>query len=236
MFTCIIVDDEAPARQLLQMYIRQVPDLTVQNVFSNAMSAFTFLQNNKVDLMFLDIKMPQMTGLNLLKSLLSAPKTIMTTAFREYASDGFDLDVVDYLVKPISQERFLRAISKFHDFATIQSINQKQDPIDEHPYAFFKVGKDQKKIFLKDILYIEGLKDYIKVHTVATTLVAYGRIGYLEEKLPEGQFIRVHKSFIVSIPRISKYNSEALYINDFAIPIGRVYKSRFDSLVKQIRF
>ncbi|MBX2896481.1 MAG: response regulator transcription factor [Cyclobacteriaceae bacterium] len=230
-YQCIIIDDEQPARELLQLYVEQIPGLDVKGVFDNAFEGFTFLQTNAVNLMFLDIQMPRMSGLELLRSLKHAPKTIITTAFRDYALDAFELDVIDYLLKPISQDRFLKSISKFHSY-TDKSFAQPEISAYEQTYIFLKVGKDQIKVYLKDIQYIEGLKDYIKVHTTDKMLVAYDRLGYMEEKLPDMHFLRVHKSFIVALDKINRFNHDSLHIGNREIPLGRVYKQNFLAALK----
>jgi len=231
MNKCLIIDDESPARELIQAYLEVLPDFEVVNSIDNAIDGFVYLQSHPVDLLFLDIQMPRMTGLELLKSLQKRPKVVLTTAFREFAVDGFDLDVLDYLVKPISQERFLKTISKYMYFQEITQNISSQKPIIEDAYIFFKVDKEQKKVYLNEILYIEGLKDYIKVYTLKGMYVVYERLGYMEAKLPESKFVRVHKSFIVSLNKVSRYNNEVLNINQHEIPLGRIYKQNFLSKV-----
>ncbi|MBN8577242.1 MAG: response regulator transcription factor [Cytophagales bacterium] len=231
-YRCILIDDEQPARELLQMYIEQIPGFEVAGMFDNALVGFTYLQNQTVDLMFLDIQMPRMTGLELLRSLKYMPKVIITTAFREHALEAFDLDVIDYLLKPISRDRFLKSISKFHAYSEKPTGALQVSPF-EQSYMFLKVGKEQVKVFLKDIEYIEGLKDYIKVHTQSKMYIAYDRLGYMEEKLPNAQFVRIHKSFIVALHKISKFTSEAAHIGAREIPVGRVYKQNFITMISK---
>lgn len=231
MNKCLIIDDELPARELIQAYLELLPDFEVVNSIDNAIDGFVYLQSHPVDLLFLDIQMPRMTGLELLKSLQKRPKVVLTTAFREFAVDGFDLEVLDYLVKPISQERFLKTISKYLYFKEIvQNASSPKSAIDD-AYIFLKVDKEQKKVFLNEILYIEGLKDYIKVYTLKGMYVVYERLGYMEAKLPESKFIRVHKSFIISLDKVSKYSNELLNIDQYEIPLGRMYKQNFLSKV-----
>jgi DNA-binding LytR/AlgR family response regulator len=225
MIKCIIVDDEKPARELLQIHFTNLQDFELLATFNNALDAFNFIQKNEIDLMFLDIQMPKISGLELIRSLRTCPKIILTTAFREYAADAFELDVLDYLIKPITQERFMRAISKYYFYN--KALKQQSDNTDmfEQAYIFLKIDKKQEKIYLKDILYIEGLKDYIKVHTIDKILVAYDRLSYMEEKLPENKFIRIHKSYIAAIHKITNYNNEQVMINGKPLPIGRVFKA-----------
>lgn len=231
MNKCLIIDDELPARELIQAYLEVLPDFEVMNSIDNAIEGFVYLQNHQVDLLFLDIQMPRMTGLELLKSLQIRPKVVLTTAFREFAADGFDLDVLDYLVKPISQERFLKTISKYLYFKEItQDVSSQKLKVDD-AYIFLKADKEQKKVFLHEILYIEGLKDYIKVYTLQGMYVVYERLGFMEAKLPESKFVRVHKSFIISLGKVSKYTNEVLNIDQYEIPLGRMYKQNFLSKV-----
>lgn len=231
MNRCLIIDDELPARALIQMYLENLPDFEVVKTLDNAVEGFVYLQNHSVDLLFLDIQMPKMTGLELLKSLQKRPKIVMTTAFREYAAEGFDLDVFDYLVKPISQERFLKTISKYLYFQEVtQHVEPPKSNYDD-AYIFFKVGKEQIKVFLSDILYIEGLKDYIKVFTSQGMYVVYERMGFMEAKLPESKFVRIHKSFIIAVDKVYSYSNECIKINNQKIPIGRMYKQGFLSRV-----
>jgi DNA-binding LytR/AlgR family response regulator len=226
---CMVIDDEPPARALLASYISKVEDLKIVCQCSNSIEAFSFLQKNSVDLMFLDIQMPGMNGLDLIKSLHRGPRIVLTTAFREYASDGFELDVLDYLVKPISFERFLKAVAKYHHYfpkAQAQDNAIAGDAFDQ-AYMFVKVNKDQVKIFLRDILYMESIKDYLKIITGEKSYITYLRLSYMEEKLPEGKFLRVHKSYIVSLGKVKAFRNDTLKIGNAEIPVGRVYRQRF---------
>jgi DNA-binding LytR/AlgR family response regulator len=224
MIRCVIIDDELPARELVRMHLSNLKGYELVSSFDNAIAGFNFLQTNDVDLVFLDIEMPKYSGLQLIRSLKVCPKVILTTAYREYAIEAFELDVLDYLVKPITQERFLKAVSKFNYHNTGQLEKSRHSAFDT-AYIFLKVGKTQLKVFLKDILYIEGLKDYIKVHTDETVLVALERLSYMEEKLPEDKFVRIHKSFIVAVDKVNSVHSERIGIKNLSLPIGRVYKN-----------
>ncbi|HLO43306.1 MAG TPA: LytTR family DNA-binding domain-containing protein [Leadbetterella sp.] len=235
MTKCLIIDDELPARALIKTYLESVVDFEVLGSFNNAIDGLDFLKSNEVDLIFLDIQMPQMTGLALLKSLESKPKVVFTTAYREFAADAFDLEALDYFVKPISEERFMKTISKY---LQLQEYKQNSTPISttlEEAYIFLKVGKEQKKVFLSDILYIEGLKDYIKVYTNLGMLVVYERLGYMEAKLPESRFVRIHKSFIVSIDKMLTYSNDTVKVETQEIPIGRIYKQNFISQLEKYK-
>jgi DNA-binding LytR/AlgR family response regulator len=223
---CMAVDDEPPALQLLTSYIEKINSLQLVFHSSNALEAFNFIQHHEVDILFIDIQMPGLNGLEFIKALFHRPAVIMTTAYREHAAEGFDLDVLDYLVKPFRFERFLKAVCKYtHTASTLNALeagaNIKQE---EDVYMYFNVNKELLKVFLKDILYIESIKDYIKIVTSQKTLVTYQRISYMEEKLPEEDFIRTHKSFIVNLRKITSFKSDRLKVGMESIPIGRFYK------------
>jgi DNA-binding LytR/AlgR family response regulator len=181
------------------------------------------LQQKQVDLLFLDIRMPQLSGLDLLKSLKAKPQVILTTAYREYASDAFDLDVLDYLVKPIHFDRFLQALGKVYRLRAL-SLESGNKPAPEEAYIYLKEERDMVKIYLKDILYIESLRDYVRVKTATRQVVTYQKISYLEQRLPEHKFIRVHRSFMVSLDKIVSFTPISVKVGNMAIPIGRNYK------------
>jgi DNA-binding LytR/AlgR family response regulator len=227
MIKCIIVDDERPARDLIRLHLLGLHDFELLETFDNALDAFNFLQRTSVDLIFLDIQMPQLSGLELIKSLKLCPRIILTTAFREHAVEAFELDVLDYLIKPVTRERFMKAISKFTYYNNIIPEKTKVPNSFDTAYIFLKVGKEQIRVFLKDILYIEGFRDYIKVHIPDKVFVAFERLSYMEEKLPENRFARIHKSYIVALDKITKYNAEQLQIGDTALAIGRIFKNSF---------
>ena len=234
MIKCIIIDDEQPARELIELHLSSLKDFALVAAFDNPIDAFSFLQKNTIDLIFLDIQMPKISGIQLIKSLKNSSKVILTTAFREYAVEAFDLDVLDYLVKPITQERFIKAISKFTYYTNAVSDKGKSPNSFDKAYIFLKVNREQTKVYLKDIFFIEGLKDYIKVHIKGKVIIAYERLSYMEEKLPENKFVRIHKSFIVSTDKISNYNSEQISIGENLLPIGRVYKNSFLKSAKKL--
>jgi DNA-binding LytR/AlgR family response regulator len=222
---CIIVDDEPLAIEILESYVSKVEQLTLTGSFRNAVSAFTFLQQHAVDLIFLDIQMPKLSGIDFLKTLKNPPRVILTTAFRDYAIEGFDLEVADYLLKPIPFERFLKAVAKvLHQPASSPlQAPAKTDAADN--YVYFKVDKKMVKTRMADILYIESIKDYVKVRTADKEIVTQQKISYLEESLPREQFIRIHRSFIVNREKIDAYSATDIEIGKFHIPIGRNYKT-----------
>jgi two-component system LytT family response regulator len=212
---CVVVDDEPMAREILEIYIAKTPKLDLIASCKNAAEAIFILQDNEVDVFFLDINMPEITGLSLAKIINQKSQIIFTTAYREYAIDGFILNVVDYLLKPISFDRFLQAVQKV-----------AQSEIIENNTDFMFVRSDRKmvKIDFNTILYIESLSDYVKIFTSEKTIVVRETITSLEEKLPVKKFIRIHRSFIISLQNITSYTNEFIEINQKALPISRSYK------------
>ncbi|HEY0743639.1 MAG TPA: LytTR family DNA-binding domain-containing protein [Chryseosolibacter sp.] len=218
---CIIVDDEPLAIEIMESYVGKVEQLKLEGTFRNAVSAFTFLQQHPVDLIFLDIQMPKLSGIDFLKTLKNPPKVIFTTAFRDYALDGFELEVADYLLKPIPFDRFLKAVGKVLHVPQAGSGQLKQD----ENYVYFKVDKKMIKVRMSEILYIESIKDYVKVKTADKEIVTQQKISYLEESLPKENFLRIHRSFIVNREKIDAYSATDMEIGKFHIPIGRNYKN-----------
>lgn len=225
---CIVIDDEPLARQLLESYISKIEGLTLIKSCGNAIEAFSFLQQRSVDLIFLDIQMPQITGIDLLRSLKDRPRVILTTAFREYAFDAYDLDVADYLLKPISFERFLRGIGKIYQISK-QPENEALPGVNTtaytEAYLYFKEDREMVKVYLNDIQYIESLRDYVRVKTLQKQIITYQKISYLEHKLPENKFIRIHRSFIVPLDKVSSFTANTVKIGKIDLPIGRNYKN-----------
>jgi DNA-binding LytR/AlgR family response regulator len=225
---CLVVDDEPLARELIESHINRVDGLTLVKSCGNAIEAFTTLQQKQIDLVFLDIQMPQITGIDLLKSLKDKPKIILTTAYREYAFEAYDLDVIDYLLKPVTFERFLRGISKIYEIHQSFSTSEEQSLLQSYDEAYIYLREDREnvKVFLKDILYIESLRDYVKVKTTTRQIISYQKISYLEQKLPESKFVRVHRSFIVSFDKVASFAMNAVKVGEIEIPIGRNYKQQ----------
>lgn len=226
---CLIADDELPARELLASYIERLDDLELKGTCSNAIDTFSFLQKQTVDLLFLDIQMPRMTGLELIRTLQDRPRIILTTAYREFAVDGFELDVLDYLVKPVSFDRFLKSLAKFNqqEFLKQSVDNTAAEDAFDKAYLYFKVNRDLVKIMLKDILYVESNKDYVRIITPQRSILTYQRIGYLQEKLPENRFLRIHKSYIIALDRIQSCTADTVCINGIHLPVGRNYRQGF---------
>ena len=223
---CIIVDDEPLAIEIVESYVGRIEELQLVGSFRHAIQAFTFIQQNPVDLIFLDIQMPKLSGIDFLKTLKNPPKVILTTAYRDYAIDGFELEVIDYLLKPIPFERFLKAVGKVmhQPLAPPQSSPQKTDALTED-YVYFKVDKKMIKTKMKDVLYIESIKDYVKVKTEEKEIITQQKISYLEESLPSQQFLRIHRSFIINVNKIDAYSATDVEIGKHSIPIGRNYKN-----------
>ncbi|HSZ35108.1 MAG TPA: LytTR family DNA-binding domain-containing protein [Puia sp.] len=222
---CLIIDDEPLAVNLLSGYISKVPGIELAGSVNSAIAAISFLQINQVDFIFLDIEMPQLNGIDFLRIMMNKPVVILTSAHRHYAMDGFDQDVVDFLLKPISFERFMKGLNKI--YKSLQVFKNAQDVLldkKEDAALHFRVDKENVKVFMKDILWIESIKDYVKIRTAEGTLKTYQRISYLEERLPASLFIRVHRSFIVAIDKITSSGADFVRIKGDKIPIGRNYK------------
>lgn len=217
---CIIIDDEPLAQDVISDYISRLDFLSEVGKFDDALSAIEFLNSETIDLIFLDIQMPMLNGINFLKAVSSPPKVIFTTAHRHYAVDGFELNAVDYLIKPIPFYRFVQAIEKVRTH-TDQPIKMPETPAGA---AFFKVDNKKIKVYYTHILFIESLKDYIKVVLKDRFFVTYQTLSGMLELLPSSQFVQVHKSFIVNFHYISVIQGNVLEINDHTIPMGRSYR------------
>ena len=232
---CLVIDDEPPARNILKKHIAGVETLELSGDCSNAVEALTFLQRHPVDLLFLDIQMPHILGTSFIRTMKNPPKVIFTTAFRKYAIEGFDLNAVDYLLKPISFERFLQAVNKVLQInltATGQTNNTSESTTEQaHPFLYFRVERKMVKVLLNDILFIESLKDYIKISTTNKTIITKQPISSLEELLPSDSFIRIHRSYIVAINKIDSFNADSVEIRKNELPIGRFYKQDVGKLL-----
>jgi DNA-binding LytR/AlgR family response regulator len=218
---CIIIDDEPLARKGLREYIADVDFLNLIAEYDNPLSATGSLSNNKIDLMFLDIHMPKLTGIEFLKSLQRPPQVILTTAYPQYAVDGFDLNVLDYLVKPISFDRFLKAALKAKE--ALNKINTAGDVLAED-HVFIKADNKLVKIFYRDILFIEALQNYVTIHTSTKKFMTYLTFKSIEDSLPADQFIKVHKSYLVAIAKIESIEGSIIRIGQHEIPISRSMK------------
>lgn len=235
ILNCVIVEDEPLARNLMVEYVRKVPSLNLIEACSSPVTAIDVLRKNSVDLLFLDVQMPELTGISLLKILQKRPLVVLTTAYSEYALEGFELDVADYLLKPITFERFLKAVDK-----VTQRLESKQAPATEKiiqettsPFVFVKDGTKLVKVQLNDILFVEGLKDYVTIHTRQQKIVSLQRLKSLEEQLPADKFIRIHNSFIVALQAIDVVHKGEVQIGGAMLPIGETYKKTFKEFIER---
>jgi two-component system, LytTR family, response regulator len=234
---CVIVEDEPLARNLLVEYVRKVPTLNLIEACSSAIAALEVLRKNSVDILFLDVQMPELTGISLLKILRKPPLVIMTTAYSEYALEGYELDVVDYLLKPITFERFLRAVDKatarLHVRLTIPAAETPRPAgTTEQPFVFVKDGTKLVKVVFDDILYVEGLKDYVTIHTKTQKIVSLQRLKTMEDQLPSDKFIRIHNSFIVALNAIDVVHKNNVQVRNAMLPIGETYKKTFREFIE----
>lgn len=224
---CLIVDDEPLAQEVIENYIVRIPNLEVVKKCSDAIQAFEVMKKEKIDLIFLDIQMPVIDGLGFLKSVKNIPSVIITTAFPQHALESYDFDVTDYLLKPISFERFLKAVNKVLDKKNIPSVSTEQ----KADFIFLKVDSKLVKVNFSEIMYVEGMKDYLKVFLKDKFYVVHQTMKRFEESLPHGQFVRVHKSYIVSLPAVKTIIGNYIEVNDQHIPIGANYKDELIQLV-----
>lgn len=230
---CLAVDDEPPALEVLKKFISSVHTLELATACTDAIEALNFLQSKPVDLIFLDIQMPELLGTDFIRTLKNPPKVIFTTAFRKYAIEGFELDAVDYLLKPISFDRFLRAVNKvMHTSFTGPRMDEEPANKKQVDYISFRSDRKMIKVPLNDILYIESIKDYIKVITISGTIITKQSISSVEEMLPNDLFIRIHRSYIVSINKIESYNHELVWIAKQELPISRMYRHEVEAVLK----
>lgn len=225
---CIIADDEPLARNVIKNHISRLERLQVVAVCTNGAEAFSAMRERYADLIFLDIQMPQVSGLDLLRTVRKRPAVIITTAYKEFALDGFDLNVLDYLVKPISFERFLQAIDKYENWITPGHNDRVQvltdtSLVSSEPFIYVKTEKERVKIELQEILYIEGIKDHIRINTLNDGIVTYQTLNYFEERLPDSLFLRIHRSFIIGTNHINSFSASKIKIGDASFTIGRTY-------------
>lgn len=221
IYNCIIVDDEPLAIEVIKSHAENMGIFNIVAECCNTAEAFQVLKSEKIDLMFLDIQMPGIKGTDFLKSLLNPPKAILTTAYRDYAIEGFELNVVDYLLKPIPYERFMRAVDKFLNY---QSLKSGTDYTDN--FIYLNINKKIHKILTDEIVYIESMKDYLTIHTLSDDIIAKHTISAFELLLPENKFVRIHRSFIVSIDKIKEFNAQNIYLDKKELPIGPNYQSK----------
>lgn len=223
--SCLIVDDEPIAREILENHLQKISIINIVATCKNAIEAFNAINSNTIDVIFLDINMPEISGLSFAKSINKNIKIIFTTAYREYAVDGFDLKAVDYLLKPISFERLLQAVNKFLDESiSIDSDENTELSNEKSNFIFVRSDRKMIKINFDNINYIESLGDYLKIHLPNKVIITRETITSIEAKLPKNDFIRIHRSYIISINKIESFTNESVDINKKAIPISRSYK------------
>jgi two-component system, LytTR family, response regulator len=232
---CLIVEDEPLARNLMVEYVKKVSYLNLIDACSTPLAALEVLKNNKIDLLFLDIQMPEITGITFLKTLQKKPLVILTTAYSEYAIESYEHDVVDYLLKPITFDRFLKAVDKASQrVATPQPALSENATYDKaSPFVFVKDGTKLVKVMWADILYVEGLKDYVTIHTRTQKVITLQRLKVLENQLPPDQFVRIHHSYIVAIKAIDAIHRGEVQIGNAYIPISDSYKKAFRELIEK---
>lgn len=236
---CIAIDDEPLALDIIRDYSAKVPFLNLVRTFDNAMDSIEFIRSNKIDLIFLDIQMEELTGIQLLKALKHRPYVIFTTAYEAYAIQGFDLDVMDYMLKPISFERFVKGVDKV--FEKIQMDQRPKNSGDNAagnghqstPYFFVKTETRIEKVLYADVLYVEGMGDYWRIITTSKKIMSLLNYKKLEEILPPNQFIRVHKSFIVALDKIDSVERNRIKIADQLIPVSETYRKSFFDLIEK---
>lgn len=224
--SCIIVDDEPLALEVLSSFIARIPYLVLEGQYTDPFFAMEHLRKKKVDLLFVDIQMPDISGIELVKTLNNPPKIVFTTAFSSYAIEGFNLNAMDYLLKPIAFDRFLVAVNKVRDYMELSEaaleVHQPEEK-DVPEYMFVKSNYKDIKINFNEVLYIEGSEDYIKIHTTTKKVMTLLSMKGVMEKLPENQFIRIHRSFIVAIDKIESKSNERITIGKQSLPIGASY-------------
>jgi DNA-binding LytR/AlgR family response regulator len=221
---CLLVDDEPPAIEVLRKYIATMPSLEVAGECHHGMDAFEFIRKNKVDLVFLDVQMPKLLGTDVIKALPHPPKIIFTTAYREYAADGFDLNAVDYLLKPFSLDRFLKAIHKAQ-LGDLSVDLKTETSSGNDRFLYFRADRKMVKVMVNDILYIESSKDYVKIIAGPQTIMTKQTITAVQEMLPPDLFLRIHRSFIVAVDKINSYTPQSVFIQKEEIPVGPLYRT-----------
>jgi DNA-binding LytR/AlgR family response regulator len=224
IYNCLIVDDEPPAREILKRYIQKLPMLRLAGECSNALQVIPFLHTNPVDILFLDIRMPQLNGLELVSTLSNPPKIIFTTAYAEYALESYDLQATDYLLKPIKFERFVKSVNRaIPNLAPAQAM---ADPLTvaEDNFLYFRADRKMVKVVLKEILYVESLKDYVKIITKDNQVITKYSMAALEAMLPGDSFLRIHRSFIIATGKLTSYTSTHVNLGSIELPLGKMYQ------------
>lgn len=230
--SCLLVDDEPPALEILRSYISSTPTLRVAGECNHAVAAFEFLQQHHVDLIFLDICLPQVSGTEFLKALTNPPKVIFTTAHRDFAVEGFELGAADYLLKPYSLERFWRAVQRVTSNERPVAVEKEKVVSESERFLYVRADRKMVKVMVDEILYIESLKDYVKIFLPGGQVITKQTITALEEMLPEDDFIRIHRSFIASRKKIASYTQTSAFIGKVELPVGPLYRQLFLQKIK----
>ncbi|CAN5555145.1 LytTR family DNA-binding domain-containing protein [soil metagenome] len=224
MKQCVILDDEPLAVDLLKSYVDRTEGLSIAYAGTNVFEAIQFIQKNNIDIIFLDVQMPELTGLQVLKIIGTHYQVIFTTAYTDYALDGYDFNITDYLLKPITYERFMKAVDKTNKPIEYNSVPETNIAND---FIFIKTDSKMVKVNLQDIIFVEGLKDYLSIHTNTEKLITLMTLKSLELLLPDRQFIRVHKSYIIALNKINSIEKSRIFIGNEVIPIGDTYRDNF---------
>ena len=228
---CLIIDDEPLAINVIKKYLTDINDIVIVETFNNAIDAINFLKDNHIDLIFLDINMPVFDGLNFIKSLEKKPLIVITTAYKEYAAETYELDVTDYLLKPISLPRFMKSINKvFNSLEKNKYLNQfsKKD----RPFIFLRINKKKlQKVYLDEILVVESLKDYLKIFTTTERFIIHQTLSSFTDDLPKDKFIRIHRSFTISIDKVDSIEGNSVQIDGVRYVIGRTYIDKVKKII-----
>ena len=238
---CITIDDEPLALNVIEDFTGKIDFINLVARCTSAIEAVKILQNNDIDLIFLDIQMPHITGLDFVKTLEKPPMIIFTTAYSDYALNGFEVNAIDYLIKPVSFDRFFKAVCKAYELFNLKKRNREgyithsENEISKPEYLLVKVEYSTVKVEPQNILYIEGVKDYVKIRTVEKSLITKSTLKNIEDHLPQDKFVRVHKSFIVAISKIEAIENNRIIIKDKRIPIGSQYKQIFMDILNKFR-
>lgn len=232
MITYIIVDDETASHDVIKDYANNLSFLSHQKSCYNAFEAIEYLNKNSIDLIFLDINMPKLSGLDFLRTLSHPPKVIITSAYKEFALEGYELNIADYLLKPFNFSRFVKAINKIQESSSSESTTLRTTDSSDDTKIFVKEDKKYHQIKLKDILFIEAYGNYVKLHLIDKVIISHQTLISFSQNLPQDQFIRVHKSFMVSIDKIDLIQGNRIHILDHKIPIGKLYKLNISKLLK----
>jgi DNA-binding LytR/AlgR family response regulator len=225
---CLIIDDEPPAQEILKKYVAEVPSLELAGICNNAIEALPHLQSRPIDLLFLDIQMPGLPGTTFIRTLANPPKVIFTTAFRKFALEGFELNAVDYLLKPISFGRFITAVNRVLQLQITAGSNVytniETESVGNQSFLYIRANRRMVKVLYDEILYIESLKDYLKIVTPDKTIISRSSISSMEEMLPKNAFLRIHRSYIVAINKVESFNGESVDVSKNELPIGRLFR------------